>query len=399
MNGDAAAAFVAALKSARYPQAVSKTQPWMRKVVAHDHAAPGNFWKCAYCGCDIGSSEMLHEHVGMELWAIDHLVPSVAGGPDLLDNKVSTCVACNSRKGVSDWLLTGTTKGNKDSRRLVGTAVDPERIRQARMKAMGVSLNHLVRDPLNEGWTKLKVGRVLAARWEYPRSVFFAACPPGEYGYLGLRQGMRTGDEVAAVLTGCEPVDCLQHQAWLVSRARWLDVVWQLIALNSLVLRLDLGEALPDATPDGNADAARWPETYRTISEVVYRRHHIVQDWSPKRPPPRRTEGEPPPRPPTRPGGKLPRKPNGTGWRVKRRERILADFKRRLEARPKYVPPSAWEKEQIATLGAERWDALLYAGMRIWLYGMQHDGKPMPPDEWQKCKPPRPRRKKQASTP
>lgn len=333
-------AFLVALDAARYLKPQSTTQPWMRKVVATEWSRqPGNFWRCAYCGADIGGAAMLADHkdVGMVRWDIDHLVPSAAGGPDFSTNLLPACHACNSAKRTNDWLL-------------FGRALDPERVMRARREALAVSLNHLIRDPLHEGWTKLKVGRVLEARWQHPRSVLFATCPPGDFGYIGMRRAMRYGDGVVAVLAGCERVDAGKHLAWRVPKHRWLDVVWQLIALNTLVMRLDLGEDHPDTTPANNADDARWSETYRTVSEIVYRRHHIVRPWSPKQPRAPRPEGGPAPGLPTRPGGKLPRRPNGEGWRAERKARLLEKAKEALERIPIPVAMKEPERQFLADL-------------------------------------------------
>lgn len=366
-------AFVEALETSGYPGVVSRTKAWMRKVVAKEWARPGNFWRCAYCDVDIGSTDMVGHYEGMERWEIDHLVASGAGGPDTSINLVSACHPCNVEKGTGDWLL-------------FGRAVDVERMKRARLESLSVSLNHLVRDPLREGWTRLKVGRVLEARWQHPRSVLFAACPPGDFGYIGMRQSMKYGDGVVAVLAGCERVDAGKHLAWRVPKARWLDVVWQLIAINSLMLRLDLGDAYPDTTPADNADDARWSETYRTVSEIVYRRHHIVRPWSPKQPRAPRPDGEPAPGLPTRPGGKLPRRPNGEGWRARRKARLLEKATEALKQIPIPVAMKEPERQFLESLPDHEHHERMLVLAGVMLDYERRFGKKMP-DGWRRPQP------------
>lgn len=365
-------AFIEALGRAGYSQVTSRTQPWMRKSVAKEWARGGE-WQCIYCGRAIGDERMVTECPEVAKWAIDHLVPVAVGGPDLGLNLVPACDRCNIQKGSSDWLL-------------FGKAVDKERVMRARLEVFAHTPNHLIRNPLLEGWTRLKVARVLETRREHPRTVIFAACPPGDYGYIGLRAGMKCGIEVQAVLAGCVALPCRVHRAWRVSRSRWLDVVWQLIALNSLMLRLDLGAEWPDATPADNADDARWAETYRSLTEIVYRRARIYRPWSPKNPGPPLPASERAGGPPTRPGGKLPRRPNGEGRRAQRNARLREKLIRRLEDIPVYKPPGPAERAFITQRRAAGItqacdDALMRLAVRRLAYEWTH-GKAMPITEW-----------------
>ena len=249
---------------------------WLSKALTHP--VVGSAGRCVYCGCEIGPVTS-----GKAMWSMDHLVPISAGGPASgSENQLPACAACNGEKGSKDWLL-------------FGKAVEPERVQSLRLRMLARSLNHLAPDP-SKAWTKLQVDRLLANRWRYPRTTFYAAVS-SVGAFIGMRPGTFTGPEVAAVLSLIPKVEegmARGYLVWKMPGPRFLEVVWQLIALNAYVRRLDLGSEFPDATPQDNVELARWAETYWNTGEIVLRREYrIREDWHPNRRYPRREPGAP----------------------------------------------------------------------------------------------------------
>lgn len=46
-------------------------------------------WQCAYC----------QRFISGDMMTVDHVIPTLRGGPDTLDNTVISCRECNARKG------------------------------------------------------------------------------------------------------------------------------------------------------------------------------------------------------------------------------------------------------------------------------------------------------------
>ena len=231
------------------------------------------------------------------------MIPLSLGGPDLARNLVLSCIGCNARKGRREWLL-------------FGEAQDPADMLLRRSILKSRCLNHLVRDPLKEGWTKLKVRRILDERWEHPRSSVSALVrtdgvllgvygtardyPPEVVALLAPLAGKKTG-----------PYRVIQ----IPDPVAGLDIIWRLIAMNVLVRKAE-----PEGFPDTSAavaavpDDALWPVALRSTHGILWRGHKPG-----------------PGREPTRPGGVLPRRPEGEGWRSRKRLRDLQAMTRAVE--------------------------------------------------------------------
>ncbi len=73
--------------------------------------------RCAYCGCTEGAHPVTGEYVELSL---DHILPCAAGGSHDPTNLLTSCCACNRRRG------------NTPFQEFVG---DPQRVRQLRAQA------------------------------------------------------------------------------------------------------------------------------------------------------------------------------------------------------------------------------------------------------------------------
>lgn len=272
-----------------------RSRPWIRKTFAR---LDGD--RCVYCGKGVTDSSL---GISTDSWTIDHVIPLSLGGPDLARNLVLACNRCNSTKGRREWLL-------------FGHAIDPADMLSRRSILKSRCLNHLIRDPLTEGWTKLKVRRILDARWEHPRSSVSALVRPDGV-LLGAYGTARDYPHEVVALLAAQGGEKVGHYriVQIADPVAGLDVIWRLIALNVLVRKAE-PEGFPDASAAVAAtpDDALWPLALRSTHGIL---------WRGRKPGPGRE--------PTRPGGVLPRRPEGEGWRSKKRLRDLQAMTRAVE--------------------------------------------------------------------
>jgi hypothetical protein len=222
-------------------------------------------YQCAYCGCSLTADDRLrHNHAGQP--TVDHLIPLTVGGPHHHEAVVASCLACNTSKGMRDWIRWGK-------------ATDPKAIKALRAKLSRECWNHLAPDPETTR-TKLKIERMLEARWKHPRFRAHASITTG-----GAFIGVKDIHNAVPIFPwmqrhhGGHLVDGLKKQAGQVlsvfafeDQRAALDAIWELIAHNALVRRLDLSPAFPDATPSDNEAWADWAETFPNIGNLVKRR-------------------------------------------------------------------------------------------------------------------------------
>ena len=350
--------FVDRLREVGQEQHTEHSPAWAHKVLMHPLPGIGYGKQCVYCGVPLA----LKRQPGTVRCTSDHVVPLAAGAPNFVSAMVPACDACNVRKGSRDWLL-------------FGAAINPDLIRGIRLSMLASSQNHLVRDPV-DAWKKPDVLRILAQRWGKPRTTFYASCL-SDVALIGVRPQAEWGSETAAVLRKFAPVPIrFPHgqTVWIVERARFLDLVWSLIALNAWMRKLDI-PGHPDATPQGNPEMARWAETYRNVGEIVLRRAYLPRRvWSPKRAYPRRPDGEPAPRPyPVKPLApnevRTQRAPRYTSKRWQRRQQVIADNVAWMKANPprQVREPGPAEREWLANLTPYR-RHLLDLGFRMLAY-------------------------------
>lgn len=222
-------------------------------------------YACAYCGRSITENDRKrHNHEGQP--TVDHLIPLTVGGPHHHDAVVACCLACNASKGRLDWLTWDK-------------AVDKKAIRELRAKLSRESWNHLAPDPVKVK-TKLKVERMLAARWEHPRFLCHASITSGG-AFIGVANTLHAPREFSWILRhhGGKPV---QHERTASTPhlsvfsfdqpAQALDATWALIERNALVRRLDLSPEFADATPRDREALAMWPYSFPNVGNLVKRR-------------------------------------------------------------------------------------------------------------------------------
>ena len=253
---------------AAFHAALLATQP-------HHHPSPDWWTKvayrkwrghCVYCGREVPPLDIPNVNRA-EMASVDHLISVSVGGPDHLDAIVLACLSCNSTKRQRDWIMWGK-------------AVDKKGIKALRMKLSRQSWNHLAPDPVAVK-TKLKVERMLDARWEHPRFLCHASINAGG-SYIGWKDGAHVPPAMIWLLRqrGAEAFNDGDHRGkgrnlWVFSftdQRAALDAIWELVAHNALVRRLDLSPEFPDATPSDNEALADWAQTFPNVSNLVKRR-------------------------------------------------------------------------------------------------------------------------------
>lgn len=256
------------------PEAIAAFKAALIATKAHtDHAA--EWWtkvayrkwagRCAYCDRALqpaGTAGVAPAHRA----TCDHVIPITVGGPDHHEAVVLACVSCNSSKGQSDWISWGK-------------AIDKKAIRALRTKLSRESWNHLAQDPTKTK-TKLKIDRMLEARWSQPRFLCHASINTGG-AFIGWKDGTNVPTDVIWQLRqfgGKEVKELGRGQGrhrWVFcfdQPARALDAIWALIERNALVRRLDLSPEFPDATPSDSEALTMWPYSFPNVGNLVKRR-------------------------------------------------------------------------------------------------------------------------------
>ena len=258
INPAAQAAFMRALAGVK---SIQENRPdWWLKVALRkwDYA-------CAYCGRAITEDDRQpRNHEGQP--TVDHLIPLTVGGPHHHDAVVACCLACNVSKGRHDWLTWGK-------------AIDKKAIKALRAKLSRECWNHLAPDPIIVK-TKLKVERMLTARWEHPRFLCHASITAGG-AFIGVGNTLNAAREFSWILRhhGGKPV---HHEKTAATKhlsvfsfdqpQAALDAIWALIERNALLRRLDLSPQFPDATPSDCEALAMWPYSFPNVGNLVKRR-------------------------------------------------------------------------------------------------------------------------------
>jgi len=278
---EAQAAFTKALKG--LPRCHDTSPRWWLKVAMRQYES-----RCVYCGEPV-SETVMEGSSKVKRASVDHVVPTTGGGPDHHDAIVLCCVACNTSKSSTDWILWGK-------------AVDREAITAFRAKRGRESWNHLARDPTVTK-TKLKVERMLDARWSYARFKCYASVTTGG-AFIGWRDNQAVPGEIywmlrqmggQAVNTGGGATHDLDGTPGKLRRGRpnlqapvimtfhlprqAVLAIWALIERNALVHRLDFSPAFPDATPPENPALANWTFTSPNVGDLVRRRFAIPGKW------------------------------------------------------------------------------------------------------------------------
>jgi len=248
-------------------------------LATRPHNNPGPDWwtkvayrkwggHCVYCGREVPPLDTPDVNQADKASA-DHLIPISVGGPDHHDAIVLACVSCNCAKRQRDWIMWGK-------------AVDKKAIKALRMKLSRECWNHLAPDPVAVR-TKLKIERMLDARWEHPRFLCHATITAGG-GFIGWKDGSHVPPAMIWLLRqrGADAFNDGDHRGkgrnlWVFSftdQRAALDAIWELIAHNALVRRLDLSPAFPDVTPEDSGPLADWAQSFPHVTYLVKRRWH-----------------------------------------------------------------------------------------------------------------------------
>jgi hypothetical protein len=263
-------AFTRLLKSVRTPETQSPL--WWVKAALRTHG-----YACVYCGQALEAEDECTP--GRPTPAVcDHLIPVAGGGPDLDSGVVPSCVACHVAKSSQDWLTWGK-------------AVDPDALRELRLKIARQAFNHLARDP-ERVKSAAQVERMLDQRWSHPRGKIYASVTTGG-AFVGWRDStLPLGPEWHWLLVNhggkALPVERTKGgrfnpQVFTFDQPRQaLLSIWALIERNALVRRLDLSPAFSEATPTENAALAQWSFTSPNTGDLVRRRYALPGKWERK---------------------------------------------------------------------------------------------------------------------
>jgi hypothetical protein len=194
---------------------------------------------------------------------MDYLIPVQLGGASLDINRVLACASCSWSKGSKDLI---SWRGF-DSR---GTQETRARLLAQRIEGLCVGFNHLTHT--RHMAPKAKVRAALEERWSQPRFTVYAL--HGEQqGWIGWTKrcgaldalgvsaaALRFGFEASAVSTDGVTL-------YEVPKENFLEAVWTLIDLNSLVHRLDV-PSVPSVPMDWNDWRHHWPTHLEHLSDI-----------------------------------------------------------------------------------------------------------------------------------
>lgn len=233
------------LQAAEYRQAPRK--PWHRLQVSRDTSLV-----CAYCltslaPCDTSAA------------VLSYVVSLEHGGPSNDDNRVVSCRSCAKSKGTCDVLSWGASLANQTRERLLAR----------RLRVLEGSANHLT--PTRAHAPRQDVLSWLNTRWAHPRCRVFAV--HGER-HCVIALTPRSG----CLASRTTALAALRHrhggQLHLAGKASlitletslFLDAVWDLIELNTLVEVLDIdGFSVPRPREHGRD---HWAMHLSTIDEL-----------------------------------------------------------------------------------------------------------------------------------
>lgn len=244
------------LQQSRLPS--KPIERWRGPTIIRNHAG-----RCVYCDAQVACPNAGKEFSeGLPL-VVDHLLPMQLGSPHEEANLVASCPVCASSKGNLDWLSWG----------FASSPVAALELRARRLQVLAVSANHLVRDGA-KAKTRLTVEKILRARWAHPRTNVHAALTV-QGGLLSWGRRARPTKEMTGYLAGLGARQWQGHgEVWHLAASDFHNAVWFVIDRNCWLQRVDLGEALPDPTPQGEQDG-RWHESYTDIGDIHRRRHKL----------------------------------------------------------------------------------------------------------------------------
>lgn len=261
----------------RVAQAIADAHAQVRAIRAPTWELTSNArWQdqaCGYCGEKLDPSRARTR-------ALDLIVPLAHGGSRSRDNQVLACKQCSMSKAGNDLL----------SWSKLDALPAPDELKARRLAALESAENHLT-----DQWAGIPKARLLDAlreRWQHPRVRVYALHSAGRsfIGWKSFRgsRGAPADFGVVRILTTSPHGGRLEMDApatvYSVPESAFLDLVWQLIAANALVVPLDLDA--PPATSDPSDWRHCWTQRFDDLGGLQRRRGwgggNPPAPWKPK---------------------------------------------------------------------------------------------------------------------